>query len=222
MHALHALDGLGALNQDRVLAGLRDVDGRVRKHAVLLSEKLVQGGALPDAVWNQLRLMSADASVRVRYQLAFTVGELHRPDSAPVLGAILLRDPTNLWMRAAVFSSLADGAGNLFVALGGEARVRNDPIGQEWLHQLATMIGVKGLAAEVAQVFGYVDLLQNEPQQAFTLLYTLGDGLHRTRSSLALADPGARMQAFYAAAVTAVQNYSLFEPWRVGACSCWA
>lgn len=217
VHALHTLDGLGALNQDHVLAGLRDADGRVRKHAVLLAEKLAPGSALPDAVWDQLFLMSADASVRVRYQLAFTVGELHRPDSAQVLGAILLRDPTNPWMQAAVFSSLAEGAGNLFVALGSNARVRNDPVGQEWLRRLAAMIGVKGLAAEVAQVFGFVDLLQSEPQQGFTLLYVLGDGLHRTRSSLALADPGERMQAFYTAAVTAVQNYSLLEPWRIGA-----
>ena len=217
VHALHTLDGLGALNPDHVLAGLRDEDGRVRKHAVLLAEKLAQGSALPDAVWDQLLRMSADASVRVRYQLAFTVGELHRPDSAQVLGAILLRDPTNPWMQAAVFSSLAEGAGNLFVALGSNARVRNDPVGQEWLRRLAAMIGVKGLAAEVAQVFGFVDLLQSEPQQGFTLLYVLGDGLHRTRSSLALADPGERMQAFYTAAVTAVQNYSLLEPWRIGA-----
>ena len=217
VHALHTLAGLGALNQDHVLAGLRDEDGRVRKHAVLLAEKLAQGSALPDAVWDQLFLMSAAASVRVRYQLAFTVGELHRPDGAQVLGAILLRDPTNPWMQAAVFSSLAEGAGNLFVALGSNARVRNDPVGQEWLRRLAAMIGVKGLAAEVAQVFGFVDLLQSEPQQGFTLLYVLGDGLHRTRSSLALADPGERMQAFYTAAATAVQNYSLLEPWRIGA-----
>lgn len=217
VHALHTLAGLDALNPDHVLAGLRDEDGRVRKHAVLLAEKLAQGSALPDAVWDQLLRMSADASVRVRYQLAFTVGELHRPDGAQVLGAILLRDPTNPWMQAAVFSSLAEGAGNLFVALGSNARVRNDPVGQEWLRRLAAMIGVKGLAAEVAQVFGFVDLLQSEPQQGFTLLYVLGDGLHRTRSSLALADPDERMQAFYTAAVTAVQNYSLLEPWRIGA-----
>jgi putative membrane-bound dehydrogenase-like protein len=216
-HALHALDGLGALNQTHVLSGLRDADGRVRKHAVLLSEKLVQAGTLPDPVWNQLRLMAADPSVRVRYQLAFTVGELRRPDSAQVLATILLGDPTNRWMQAAVFSSLATGAGDLFLTLGGDARVRSDPIGQEWLHRLAAMIGVKGLAPEVAQVFGFVDLFRAEPQRAFTLLYALGDGLHRTRSSLALADPGGRMQPFYAAAMDAVQNYSLSEPWRVGA-----
>ena len=216
-HALHALDGLGALNLLHVAAGLRDADGRVRKHAVLLAEKLAQGGALPDFVWRQLGLMSADPSLRVRYQLAFTVGELHRPDSALVLKALLMRDPNNLWIQAAVFSSLANGAGDLFLALGDDARVRNDPIGLEWIYRLVTMIGVKGLPSEVAQVFGYVEMLQSEPQPAFTLLYTLGEGLHRAHSSLALADRGSRMQPFYAAAAAAVQNYGLIEPWRVAA-----
>ena len=88
-----------------------------------------------------------------------------------------MRDPTNLWMRAAVFSSLADGAGDLFVALAGDARIRRDPMGQEWLRRLATMIGVKGRAEEVAQVLGFVNQLESEPQQAFALLYALGDGL---------------------------------------------
>ncbi len=49
LHALQALDGLGALNSRYVLAGLRDADGRVREHSVLLSEKLLTAGPLPDS-----------------------------------------------------------------------------------------------------------------------------------------------------------------------------
>jgi putative membrane-bound dehydrogenase-like protein len=217
LHALHALDGLGALNQTHVLDGLRDSDARVRSQAVLLSERLSHDGALPDALWNQLRLLSADLSIRVRYQLAFTVGEIRRPDSAQVLGAILVGAPANLWMQAAVFSSLAEGAGNLLVTLGGDARVRSDPIGQDWLRQLAAVIGVKGQAADIAEVFGFVDLLRSTPQQAFPLLADLGDGLHRNRSSLALADPGAGMQMFYTEALNALQNYTIPDSWRISA-----
>jgi putative membrane-bound dehydrogenase-like protein len=216
LHALHALDGLGALNPAHVLNGLRDTDERVREHAVLLSEKLVQGGALPEAVWNQLRLMAADPSLRVRYQLAFTVGELRRPDSAQVLAAILLRDPANLWIQAAVFSSLDDGAGNLFVTLADDVGVRGDPVGQEWLLRLAAMIGVKARAAELAQVIGFMDQLQSEPGSVFALLSALDDGLHRTRSSLSQADAQTRLQFFYAQALNAVQNYSAPEPLRIG------
>ena len=216
LHALHALDGLGALTPERVLLGLRDADGRIREHAVLLSEKLLGAGPLPDSLWDQLRLLAADPSVRVRYQLAFTVGELRRPDSAQVLAALFLRDPTNAWTQAAVFSSLAEGAGSLFIMLAGDARIRGDPVGQEWLRRLAAMIGVQGRVAELSQVLRFMDQLQSEPQRAFALLYALGDGLHRTGSSLALADPEAQAQPFYVQALNALLNYSVAEPLRIG------
>ena len=217
LHALQTLDGLGALKPGHVLAGLRDADGRIRERAVLLSERLLAAGALPDPVWDQLRLLAADPSVRVRYQLAFTIGELRRPDSPQVLAALLLRDPTDPWMQVSVFSSLAEGAGDLFAMLVSDARIRADPVGQEWLRRLAAMIGVKGRVAELSQVLRLVDQLQSEPQRAFALLYALGDGLHRTGSSLALADPEARAQPLYTQALNDVLNYSVAEPLRVGA-----
>jgi len=64
LHALHALAGLGALNQRHVLTALRDTDAHIREHAVRLSERLVQGGTSPDTVWSQLRVMSADPAPR--------------------------------------------------------------------------------------------------------------------------------------------------------------
>ena len=94
-------------------------------------------------------------------------------------------------MQAAVFSSLADGAGDLFTRLAGNARLRGDPLGQDWLRRLAAMIGVKGRVPEVSQVLRVMDQLQSEPLRAYALLYALGDGLHHTGSSLALADPRA-------------------------------
>lgn len=151
----------------------------------------------------------------MRYQLAFTVGELRRPDSAQVLAALLLRDPADPWIQAAVFSSLAEGAGDLFLMLASDARIRGDPVGQEWVRRLAAMIGVRGRVAELSQVLRFVDQLQSEPQRAFALLYALGDALHRTGSSLALADPEARMQPVYAQALNVVLNYSAAEPLRV-------
>jgi putative membrane-bound dehydrogenase-like protein len=217
LQALHALDGLNALTQAHVLVALRDREPQIREHAVLLCERLSQKGPLPDAVWSQLQAMSADPSPRVRYQLAFTVGELHRTNSAEVLAALLVRDPADLWMQAAVFSSLADGAGDLFLVLTRDGRVRRDPTGQEWLLRLASMIGLKGTAAEVGQVLGFVAQLRNESVPAFALLHALGEGLHWTRSSLALVDPDGRMQPFYSQAMNAMLTPSLPVATRVGA-----
>ncbi len=217
LHALHALEGLGALNATHVLTGLRDADARIREHAVRVSEKLVQGGALPDAVWNQLRQMSADPAPRVRYQLAFTVGQAPRRDSDQVLAALLLRDPNDLWVAAAVFSSLGQGAGDLFVLLARDARVRRDPVGREWLRRLAGMIGVRGFEAEVVQVMGVAEQLGAEPVQALTLLHALGEGLRRAGTSLALADRDGRLMPWYDQARSTVLNYTLAEPLRISA-----
>jgi putative heme-binding domain-containing protein len=215
LHALHVLDGLGALKDAHLLRALRDQDERVREHAVLLSEKLVKGGILTGPLWDQLRLLAADPSIRVRYQLALTAGEIRRPDRAQVLRDIVWRDPDNLWLRAAILSSLADGAGDLFVSVAGDTRVRGDIAGQDWLRRLAIMIGVKGQPAEVTQVLDVIDQMPVNQPPAFASLYALGEGLHRARNSLALVDPQSRLQRFYSQALTGLLNYAVPELLRV-------
>jgi putative heme-binding domain-containing protein len=156
--------------------------------------------------------MAADPSLRVRYQLAFTIGEARQPDGAQVLAALLLRTPSDPWLRMAIFSSLADGAGDLFVILASDGRFRRDSVGQDWLRRLATMIGVRGRAEDLAQTIGFMDQLASEPQQALPVLYALGEGLHRSGSSLASADPNARLRPFYIPALNGILNYSVPEP----------
>ena len=214
LHALHGLDGLGALKEAHILKALRDPDARVREHAVLLSEKLVKDGILTDALWGQLRLLATDPSVQVRYQLALTVGEIRRPDRAQVLTDLVWRDPDNRWLRAAILSSLAEGAGDLFVNLAGDAQVRVSAVGQDWLRGLATMIGVQDRPAEAMQVVNFLDQPRIDQEQSFTLLYALGEGLRRAGNSLARVDQHARLQRFYAQALDGLQNYGISEPLR--------
>lgn len=101
--------------------------------------------------------------------------------------------------------------------LASDARVRGNPMGQEWLRQLGTMIGVQNRPAELSQVFRYVDQLQAELLRAFALLYAMGDGLQRAGSSLAVADLDGRAQPFYVQAMNALVNYGVAEPLRIGA-----
>ncbi len=217
LHALHTLDGLGALSDGLVLKGLGDTDARVREHAVLLSEKLLKNGALSDPLWNQLRILAADPAARVRYQLAFTLGEIRRSGRAQALAQILRRDPDEPWVRSAVLSSVADGAGALFVTLAGDAAYRSSPSGKDFLRELATMIGAQGQLNEVTQVADLIVGAGFEPQQTFAWLNALGEGLHRTRSSLALVDTQGRLQPFYAQALNALADDTLMTPLRVEA-----
>lgn len=209
LRALRSLDGLGALRDAPVVQGLRDADARVRECSVQLSERLTTNGAVSDAVWGQLRTMADDPALPVRYQLAFTVGEMARPQRAYVLAQILRHDLANPWLRYAVASSLAEGAGDVFLILAGDAGFRNDSAGYQFLRELGTMIGAKGRLDEVRQVTGFLIKAPLERIQIFGLLAALGEGLRNTRSSLAMASPQAGLERFFSAAMeTAIDGFS--------------
>jgi putative heme-binding domain-containing protein len=217
LHALHVLDGLGALTQAHLRAALRDRDRHVREHAVRLAEKLAKNGLLPDALWNPLRQAAADPSIRVRCQLALTMGEIRRPEKPEVLAELFLLTPDTLLMQAAILNSLSDDAGGLFVNLAGNPTVRGAPVGWEFLRRLVTMIGVKDRSEEADQVLAFIGQAQLDPLQAFPLLYSFGDGLHRAGSSLALTDSQSRCHRYYSLAADAVMNNTGSDPFRVEA-----
>ncbi len=197
LQAVYALEGSGLLNEDAVLRALQDENAMVRENGVRLSEEVAVNGDVTDKLWSRLRAMGADPSLRVRYQLAFTLGNIGRPDRTVVLAAILRQDPDNLWIQTAVLSSLADGAGGLYLALVNDAKFAASPIGADFLHRLLIMIGTQGRMASLGQILSYVDTMSADSLRAYGLLYDLGEGLRRENSSLPLADPQGRMQRFY-------------------------
>jgi putative heme-binding domain-containing protein len=199
--ALSALSGAGALSEADVLKALNDPDPRVREQGVLVSEKLFQNGDASGAILAQFRALASDPSPRVRYQLAFTLGELQRADKAAPLAQILARNGADRWFQNAVLSSVGNGAGNLFTILATDARFRNDALGIEFLQDLATAIGVSGNQDLVNQAAGVIARSNWDSAQVYILLYRIGDGLHRTRSSLALVDTQGVLQPFYSGAL---------------------
>jgi putative membrane-bound dehydrogenase-like protein len=217
LQTLQVLDGLGALTQAQVLAALQDQDERVREHAVELAERQVRGGEFPFALWNQLRQMAIDPSLRVRHQLALTLGELRGPESARVLAGLFSRASGNPWMQTAILSSLAEGAGDVFVNQANDPRVRGDAAGWEFLRRLVTLIGVKRQPAEAGQVLGFIDQTQLDPRQALPLIYILGEGLRQAGSSLAQIDTQNRGQRYYSLASEAVISGLSTEPIRIAA-----
>jgi putative heme-binding domain-containing protein len=208
--ALHVLDGLGALTPARILTGLQDPDERVREHAVLLCEQLSPGRTIPDDVWNRLASLTIDPSLRVRYQLAFTLGELRRPEAVRVLTGLFMQTPDNVWMQAAILSSLGDDAASFLANLTNDPRVRGSAVGGEFLRRLVTMIGVRDRAQDGARVLNYISQAQLDPQSALALLNCLGDGLRQSGSSLGLLDSQDICGKYYALASEAVANYATF------------
>ncbi len=205
MHALYVLDGLRGLSVKDISSALADADPSVREHGLKLSEKFRSPDKkVPAQIWQNLEKMSADPSITVVYQLAFTLGEIKHPDRNKVLAACLQRDLSSPWMRAAVLSSLAEGAGDMFVLLSSTPAVLNDAHGQSFVSELAKIIGAKNDAAEVGQVLQFISGQKNAA--VFSLIGSLGEGLQRANSSLKAVDHDGNLKKIFAQADEAMRD----------------
>src|SRR5207249_2083018 len=89
VHALWTLEGLGALEATSLLTALNDVHPGVREQALRLAEPRLE---------NSLPLRAAlaglvnDASPKVRFQLAFSLGAADAPELVDALAHIARKD----------------------------------------------------------------------------------------------------------------------------------
>jgi putative membrane-bound dehydrogenase-like protein len=215
MHALHVLAGLGLLGESHVLQALGDSMPQVREHAVLLSEKLLRDGRLPEKVWAKLKSLTTDPDARVRYQLAFTLGEVNTPELAATLASLSRSDAGDANISAAILSSPARLSGDLFNQLAGDAKFTSSSAGEGFLRQLLQIIGAKNDATEVASALSYV----TQGGASAALVRALGDGLQRAGSSLAKADKEGKLKSVFANAATTAADAKASEASRVPAVS---
>ncbi|HSU55555.1 MAG TPA: HEAT repeat domain-containing protein, partial [Candidatus Dormibacteraeota bacterium] len=188
MHALHALDGLAALNEEIILTALGDSEGIVREHAVLLSEKLFSQGVAAPKLLANLQKLASDSDALVRYQLAFTLGELKGSVKIAPLATIARKDADSSWTQAAILSSLSEGAGELFAELSRDAAFAGSKPGQDFLRQVVVLVGARNKKDEIASVLDFVSKV-NQPALSFAMVRGLSEGLQRAGASLADISP---------------------------------
>lgn len=146
--SLWTLDGLKGLDADTVQRALADPHPRVREHAVRLSEKLLLDST---AVKDKVVALANDPELRVRYQVAFTLGELPpSPQRTGALAVIARRDGDDPYVRTAIMSSVFEGAGALLAELVGDETFRKSAAGSAWIGLLAGQIGKQQRADDVA------------------------------------------------------------------------
>jgi len=197
MHALYALDGLGASTPALLVKALSDESAVVREHAVRLAEMIApRAGSSAQQLGKKLATLSSDPDIRVRYQLAFSLGDFHDEEKIEALTEIIRRDAGDRWVRAAVLNSLRDGAGKVFHQLMADARFRGSQGGQEFLRQLAGVIGTKNDPGEVQALLIYLQK-NADSDIAFLLTRALGDGLQHVGTSLARADPEGNLKPIF-------------------------
>jgi putative membrane-bound dehydrogenase-like protein len=159
-HALYALAGLSALDTALVLQGLDDADPHVREQALRLAETFE---AAP-AIRARLEQMTGDPDLRVRYQLAFTLGSVQGTMPNQALARLARRDGGDPWFRLAVLSSVNGRSGEVFRLLISDKDFRSGSSGRALLSELAGQIGAANRANEVAAVIKAIDLLPGEEQ----------------------------------------------------------
>jgi putative membrane-bound dehydrogenase-like protein len=168
MHALYALAGLVALTDDVLLPRLADEHPRVREHAVKLAEPLAAESA---AIRERLVSLAADPELRVRYQVAFSVGELPpSPQRNRALVEIAKRDGADGYVRVAVLSSLGRGAGEALAAIAADAQFRDTQPGKELLASLAAQIGKQQRADDIAEALKTLAALAKENAEALQII----------------------------------------------------
>ena len=156
--ALYTLQGLGALDESSVLAALIDSDAIVRAHALRVAESLV---AQSVAITNRFSNMTTDGDIQVRYQLAFSLGAAQGKTRYQALTRLALSDHQDKWMPVAISSSLFQGAGFVFRELTTHAAFLKTTTGQQFMLTLATQIGARQRADELAAVLQSLSSIKN-------------------------------------------------------------
>ncbi|HXG11094.1 MAG TPA: c-type cytochrome, partial [Gemmataceae bacterium] len=207
LHALWTLDGLAALEDDLVERALRDAEPGLREHGLRLAEpRLAKSAALREAV---LRLADDDEP-RVRFQAAFTLGELADDRALDALARIAVRDSADRWVRIAVLSSVPESGGKLLARLHAEYRDFLDKPGNgavAFIRQLTAMVGERRHSEEMMAVLRLVTANAGDRPSRWQLaaLAGLGETLRRSRGSMAPwlrdAEVAARLKVWAARAV---------------------
>ena len=189
VHAMHALAGLRQLDKVIVLHALSAGDPQVRIHAIQLAESI---GGDDAQVRAKLYSMTDDVDMRVRYQLAFSLGAYSGSKRNKALAELIQRDGSDQWMRAAVQSSLVQGAGDVFARLSSNDRFRQSEPAKIVLQTLAAQIGVQNQKSDIAVL---LNSLPSFPDQETTVRQStirafLSSASKEVRQRLSASDSG--------------------------------
>jgi putative membrane-bound dehydrogenase-like protein len=184
LHALWTLAGLNGLTDEDVLAGLRDQTAGVRENAVRLAERTALTTPSKQLVAELLKLAS-DTDAPVRFQLAFTLGEMTAPRAADALATIARRDAADSWIRTAVLSSVPNTSDQLLARLLTDASFVSRGPSSELIRELAQIVGVRSQTPEMQRVLMSAGVSGDQASPVFREVASgIGEGLKRSGKSL--------------------------------------
>jgi putative membrane-bound dehydrogenase-like protein len=184
VHALWTLHSLKALDDKAVERALKDQEPAVREQALRLAEdSLAASPSLVQAV----AALTDDPSPRVRFQLAFTLGESQAPEAVRALANVARRDADDPWTQSAVLSSTHRSAPALLEELTRDKEFAEKLTSGrvQLLTRLAAIAGAPGDDASIGRVLKLLASKKGRPEEwQRAILRGLGQGLQQGQRSL--------------------------------------
>lgn len=182
LHALWSLEGLNGLQDADLIQALADAVAGVREHAVRLAEPRLKSS--PKLLGRVLQLAD-DESERVRFQVAFTLGEVNDSRASDALLHIARQDAGDIWIRTAVLSSVGASSHVFLARLLKDKELSSSQGGLALLRQLATVVGARRGAGAMKALLAALDRTEALPLAAeITVAVGLGEGLLQAGGSL--------------------------------------
>jgi len=181
LHSLWSLEGLDSLTEEDIQSGLSDDSPKVREQAVRIAEARLNGS---ESLLQSVMSLATDPDVRVRFQVAFSLGEYEGLQSEKVveaLATIYANDGGNEWMRTAVLSSLAGREAELASKLLGRESFVTSKSAADAISALAEIVGARGQQSEVDRL---LESLESTPTITLKSIVALGKGLRRAKKQL--------------------------------------
>ena len=177
LHALWTLYGLRALQASDVRMALRDPSEHVREHGLRLATTLIADS--PDLAAELIRL-HRDPSARVRWQLAFTLGDLPSKSAVPGLKEIAEKAAVDSDLRTAWLSSCHSHMGMIAIELMSGETDSVRPL----LVELARLIGSATDSSDSIRLLESVVRPPIPDSTRIPVLLALGEGLRRRGTTI--------------------------------------
>ncbi len=183
-HALSVLTGLGALREDTILQALGDQDANVREHVIAMAPTTPR-------IIERLVTLVADPSVRVRFQLALTLGNVAPETSATALAELAKSNAADSWISAAVLSAPPAHTQAIFDRLKADGILTAPAAAPMAAH----LIQINAASADAARLREVLTFVGATPRTSF--IRALGEGLRRAGTTIEKADTGHQLTAAF-------------------------
>ena len=187
LHAMHALDGLDALDQDVLLSRFRDPHPDVRAHTVRWIAERLTASKGPNPFGQLLLQLTSDPDPRVQFQIAVASQWTPTDVQQRIVEALLDRDAVDRWVREAALHSLSHGAERVLLNLASRPAYRRRDGATESLSGLFALVGRQRDPRALADVATFLTRVQLNDSEWIPL--ALADGTRNSTGGLGNAVP---------------------------------